>query len=316
MAGEREKEKIFGFGTAALDFRIRTAELGSDYRDKLLARKINVLGGGAVGNCLVQASRLGGKTVWLGKLGKDWIGEKIVDQFIEQGVDCSNVIQDPSLCSPFNVAVYAGKSGRRIGGFLLPNSLNRLNRAEAVQLASSVRSNSWVIVEVGEIPLRTTAAFCKAVKERRGKVAIDVDLDPIKQCRGNERFFREICASSDLLIPNRKAISSIYPDLDPAQSAERMGSEFKTRTVVTAGRDGAYYYRPDRDGGVCHQRPFDYEVVDTVGAGDAFHGGLVFGLSAGMSLGKSVELGARCGALNCGSFGARDGMATYEEISI
>ena len=104
MADDSRRPVIFGFGSAALDFRIRTADLGPEYRAKLLARETALLGGGAVANALVQVSRLGGDAAFLGKLGGDWIGERIVAGLESEGVDCSATIMDPMECSPFNVA--------------------------------------------------------------------------------------------------------------------------------------------------------------------------------------------------------------------
>ncbi|MBQ4298376.1 MAG: carbohydrate kinase, partial [Clostridia bacterium] len=69
---------VYGFGTAAVDFRIRTADFGDLYKDKLLAQTCAEMGGGALANFLSQVSRLGGRTAFLGKLGRDPMGEKIV----------------------------------------------------------------------------------------------------------------------------------------------------------------------------------------------------------------------------------------------
>ncbi len=79
--------RVIGFGTATLDYRIRTADLGIGYTEKLLAREVDVLGGGATANCLVQASRLGADTVWVGKLGRDEPAETIVGQLEAEGIE-------------------------------------------------------------------------------------------------------------------------------------------------------------------------------------------------------------------------------------
>ena len=70
---------VYGFGSAAVDFRIRTADYGDLYKDKLLAQTWAEMGGGAVANFLSQVSRLGVKTSFLGKLGNDVIGKRIIE---------------------------------------------------------------------------------------------------------------------------------------------------------------------------------------------------------------------------------------------
>jgi sugar/nucleoside kinase (ribokinase family) len=155
---------VIGFGTATLDYRIRTADFGVGYTDKLLAREIEVLGGGAIANCLVQAARLGGSAIWLGKLGRDRLAERIVAFLEAEGIDCSRVIYDPSLSSPFNLAVYAGEQRRRVGGYLLANSMAGLSEEDITNLAFSVKPGDWVIAEIGEIPLEAVLLFCRLVK--------------------------------------------------------------------------------------------------------------------------------------------------------
>ncbi|MDD5638071.1 MAG: carbohydrate kinase family protein [Atribacterota bacterium] len=305
---------IYGFGSATLDFRIQVPDLGYDYKDKLLAQKTDIFGGGAVANCLIQVARLGRKTSWLGKLGDDWIGHLIQEQLNLEKVDCSNIIWDESVCSPFNLAVYAGEEKRRIGGFLIPNSLAEINLEDISSLSSNIEKDNWIIVEVGEIPLDITLTFCQQVKKIGAKLLVDIDLDPIKQCNGNRDIVRKIIAQSDFLIPNYYAMSTLYPDIQPKELTKKLAWEFEVNTIITVGPDGVYYCEPGKP--AAHQQAFKVKVIDTVGAGDAFHGGLLFGLAGHWSLAKSVELGARCGAYNCQKFGAREGMPTSEDLNI
>jgi len=306
--------RIFGFGTAAVDFRIFTAEMGLDYKDKLLAQRISVFGGGATANCLVQVARLGGKTAWLGKLGNDWIGRKIIEQLELEGVDCSGIVQTPDQCSPFNVAIYAGERGRRIGGFLLPNSLSALTDSDIALLCKPLRTEDWMIVELGEIPLEDTLNFCRLSKAAGAKLMIDVDLDPIRQCNGSPQLVTALFGLADILVPNRTTVESIYTGMSSGALAEKMAKTHGVMTVVTAGEDGVYFCKPESS--PKHQKAYAINVVDTVGAGDAFHGGLLYALAQGWPIEKAVDLGARCGAENCKSFGARNGMPTNSDLEI
>lgn len=310
----RNKSKIFGFGTAAIDFRITTAEMGSGYKEKLLAQKTEVFGGGATANCLVQVVRLGGNAYWLGKLGDDWIAKKILEQLEREGIRCSGAIQDPDSCSPFNVAIYAGENKRRIGGFLLPNSLSNLKKEDIEVFCSQIEEGNWIIVEIGEVPLDWTLEFCMAAKACSAKIMIDVDLDPIRQCLGSNEIIQRIFNCAEILVPNRSTVEPMYPDLPPGKLVEKMAREYGTIVVVTAGEDGAYYSR--QGSSFVHKQAVQVEVVDSVGAGDAFHGGLLFALSEGLSLEDAVELGVRCGTENCKAFGARTGMSTRSDMGL
>ena len=296
--------RVLGFGSAALDFRITTADLGLDYRDKLLARRGDVLGGGATANCLVQVARLGGAAEWLGKLGSDWIGDQIVANLADEGVHCGAAIRDPAHCSPFNVAVYA--ETRRVGGFLLPNSLESMTAEDAYLLAERTERGDWVIVEVGEMALDVVFAFCQAARLRGGRIMVDVDLDPVSQCVGTTESAHDIFRSAEVIVPNHVAMGSIYPNLNARDLAHLIAFDYETTAVVTAGPHGAYWSLPG--GPVRQSEALDIEVVDTVGAGDAFHGGLLSALASGEELEDAVALATRCGAAACLGFGARTSM--------
>ncbi|MBN2553692.1 MAG: carbohydrate kinase family protein [Spirochaetales bacterium] len=304
--------RVIGFGTATVDYRIRTADLGIGYTEKLLAQHVEVLGGGAIANCLVQVARLGGAALWLGKLGGDRLAEKIVGRLQEEGVDCSRVIYDSSLSSPFNLAVYAGAQRRRVGGFLLPNSLAQLKESEITELSASVGEGDWVVVEIGEIPLESVLLFCRRVKARGARLAVDVDLDPIRQCGAGLPLVEEVFRLQELIVANRRALESAYGATTAQELAQELGSRFETRIAVTAGAEGCWFAEPA--GAVEHLAAIPVEVVDPVGAGDAFHGGLLHGLSTGRDFEQALEMGRRCAALNCLAFGARQGMPTMEQL--
>lgn len=306
--------RVFGFGSAALDFRIRTAELGPGYTDKLLAQQVEVLGGGSASNCLVQIARLGGRAVWLGKLATDGIGARILEDLRTEGVDCRLVIRDSAGFSPFNVAVYAGQQRRRAGGFLLPGSLKLIRPEEIARWAECFETGDWLLVEIGEIPLSAAQALVRAARQRGARIAIDVDLDPIVQCQATTEELHALFGLADLLAPNAQALDSLYADMGPEELALRMAQDFQTTSVVTAGAEGAFYCC--HEGPVRHQAAWPTDVVDTVGAGDAFHGGLLYGCATGRSLEESVQLAARCGAEACRREGARTGMPTAEQLGI
>lgn len=304
--------KIWGFGTAAIDIRIKTAEYGDTYKDKLLAQEIEWFGGGSTSNFLVQVSRLGGKAGWLGKLGNDAIGHAIETMLRSECVDCSAVVRDSEVISPFNLAVYAGDARRRIGGFLLPNCMKDVTKADIETFIDAIDAKDWVLVEVGEIPLTTCIAFSELVKAKGAYIVIDVDLDPIKQCGETREVAETLFSLCDVLMPNVNALATLYGDIESKELAQMLYTRYGCRVVLSLGAEGASYMEGD---GVYRQiAAIPVQVVDTVGAGDAFHGGVVYGLSTGLSLERTVVLGNICGAHNCKTFGARNGMIKASEL--
>lgn len=303
---------VWGFGTSAVDIRLKTAEYGVGYKDKLLAQESRMIGGGSTSNFLVQVSRLGFRAGWLGKLGEDLIGAKILDMLRAEGVDCSEVIYSPEVLSPFNVAVYAGDGLRRIGGFLLPNSMAQISPEEADRLANAVMPRDFVLLEVGEIPLDLCIRFGDRVKSKGGNIMIDVDLDPVKQCRADRGTADALFDLADYLMPNITSLRTLYPEADELDITTLLAEKHNCVTVTTLGANGAAFSDHGRCAEIVPAVPVT--PVDTVGAGDAFHGGFAAGLCAGLSLWEAVRLGNVCGSHECRTFGIRDGMIRASEL--
>lgn len=304
--------KIWGFGTAAIDIRIKTADYGKDYRDKLLAQESRWFGGGATSNFLVQVVRLGGEAGWLGKLGADPIGAAIRSMLESEGVDCGSVITEETALSPFNVAIYAGDAMRRIGGFLLPNCIQSLDDGDLAALCAEIKPDDWVLIEVGEIPVPVCARMAKLVRAKGARVAIDVDLDPVKQCGAAPEDIADLLSSGDTLMPNLVAMRTLYPTETAEEIAKSMAGAYGRPVILSMGEAGSALYDERGQFTVVQSVPVD--AVDTVGAGDAFHGGVVFGLSRRLPVERAMLLGNICGAHNCKTFGARDGMLRYAEL--
>ena len=60
---------------------------------------------------------------------------------------------------------------------------------------------------------------------------------------------------------------------------------------------------------------FSVPVVDTTGAGDAFHAGAAFALASGRPWADSLRWGAAVAALKCREAGARGGLPTAAETA-
>ncbi len=294
--------RFYGFGSAAIDFRITTADLGINYTEKLLARQVDMLPGGSVANCLAQINSLGGTASWLGKLGRDWIGDRIIEQLNASKIGTEQVVRDSTLCSPFNLAAYAGEKRRRVGGWLLPNSLSSVNDDDIAFWLQTLTDRDWLIIEIGEIPLDIILKLCQKGRERGIRIAIDVDLDPIVQCGSTHETIDAIFQTADLLIPNRNAVAHIFGTADPENLVKTICHDYRSVVVVTAGAQGVWACENNN---ILYQPAPDVEIVDTVGAGDAFHGGLIWALSVGQSLEQALTLATQCSGEACQKVGAR-----------
>ncbi|MCD6323311.1 MAG: carbohydrate kinase family protein [Clostridiales bacterium] len=307
-----DSPKIYGFGSACVDYRIHIPDMGSNHTSKVMADNIIELGGGACANCLVQAARLGADCTYIGKLGDDHQANTILTLLSSENIKTELIESDPGAISPFNVAVYKGKNNERVGGYLLPNSLKTITSKDAKNLAEKMAEGSIVIVEIGEIPLKAVLAFSKVALKRNIRIFIDVDLDPVKQLNTSIELFESILKCAEAIIPNYEAVKEIYGVFEEAGLASHMSKRLGKTVIVTAGENGVYYCV---DGKISVNVPADkINTVDTVGAGDSFHGSLLYSLALNYSLEKSIKFAVQCAQFTCMGFGARASMPYLKDV--
>ena len=305
--------KIYGFGSVALDFRGQVADFGKDYTSKLLVQKTDISAGGAVANSLVQAARLGGHAVYLGKLGTDEIGRRIVANLRAENIDTESIIFGNGEISPFNVAIYAGEARRRVGGYLLPNSLFGICAKDVERLSSRFSEGDILLLEIGEIAVESCLYMCRIAKEKGVRIVMDVDLDPVLQCGAKEADARTLFSYADYLIPNGESLKSLFGEIETVAAAQKLSEEYRAFTVITEGDKGCVFC--DLSGKAKRQKSFKISsVVDTVGAGDAFHGSFAYALSQNYPPETAVLFATYCAAQNCKAFGATTAMARRSEL--
>ena len=304
--------KLYGFGSACVDYRIHIPDMGKNYTDKVMADDIVELGGGACANCLVQAARLGGDCTYLGKLGQDPQSDAIKKLLSDEKVSIELQKAGKSTLSPMNIAVYKGVENIRLGGYLLPNSLGSITCEEAAKLAAKMEEGSSVMVEIGEIPLKSVLIFMKVAAKKDIRIFVDVDLDPVKQCRAPFELFEEILTYADVIIPNYNAVRDLYKVNNRSYLAAHLSVKLKKTVIVTAGDRGVYYC--ENGNGAKHILADDIKVNDTVGAGDSFHGSLMYAMAIGCDIEESIRFAIKCSQLTCMGYGSRASMPYMPEV--
>ena len=81
--------------------------------------------------------------------------------------------------------------------------------------------------------------------------------------------------------------------------------------VVTLGNQGCIA-KYDQETLVFSAFPVD--VIDTTGAGDAFHGGFIYGMLQDWNLKRTIQFASAVAAINCCSLGGRSGLPTLETV--
>jgi sulfofructose kinase len=150
------------------------------------------------------------------------------------------------------------------------------------------------------------ASIRSAEHARRSGVPTVLDIDNFYP--GAEKLLPlidfNICSSS---FPLR---ATAEPDLELALKKlhEQTGSRL---VAATTGREGVLAYF---EGQYIHSPAFEIDCLDTTGAGDAFHGGFIYGLLTGLSVEETLRLANAVAALKCRAIGARTALPTLDEL--
>ena len=146
--------------------------------------------------------------------------------------------------------------------------------------------------------------------------SLDTNYDPSEQWLG----FDELFSVTDVFLPNQTEALSITK-ADDIESAARQLAQKSRLVAIKLGADGALACNgsllPQGEGlgmGVITQvHSIPVNVIDTVGAGDLFDAGFIYGYLNNWEIEKSLRLACVCGALSTQQAGGTNGQPTLEE---
>lgn len=249
------------------------------------------------------AARLGLKVAFIGICGDDIFGRFMLDQMRARGVDVSNVILREDGQTGLSVILNRG-SDRAIlthSGLMaalkasdIPDTL--LQNARHLHVASYFLQTNLQ----PELP-----SLFQRARTLGLTTSLDTNYDPSEQWIG----FDELLAVTSVFLPNEKEALSLSKESDVNLAADRLSSKVEV-LAVKLGAEGALGIHM---GEKVQVPSISVNVVDTVGAGDSFDAGFLYGYLNQWSLAQSLRLACICGALSTQRAGGTNGQPTLDE---
>jgi 2-dehydro-3-deoxygluconokinase len=277
---------------------------------------------GAETNVAVGLSRLGLRVGWASHLGDDAMGRSLLANFKREGLDCSHV----TLCAGQHTGYM--RKGRVDDGSDPPIEYHRQGSA-----ASRIRPDDvdwhWfsharhlhvtgVFAALSPSTLATTVHAMKTMRDSGKTVSFDPNIRPalwpdLRQMRST---LKHLAAMADWVLPGLSEGEQLTGQRGAADVAAFFRNMGATRVIVKLGLDGAYFDSalPHEGKDAVSAYPV-LQVVDTVGAGDAFAAGLVSGLLEALPLQAAVRRAAWMGARAVQARGDTDGLPTRAELT-
>jgi len=307
------KVDVTSIGTLAVDYFAIVPEIPC-IDDKIIVNKYEIHAGGVAGNVITQLARLGIKAGWFGKIGDDKEGKILIDEFIKEGIDTSHMEVINNEHSMFTWIQVNKKGEKAITMFT--NVLKTLTPEDIETKHKQYIASSKILqVEASLLPLRPALRAMEIAKENGVKIVFDLDVPPSnfidKAKLTTKEEFKKAIEMSDVFIPCKAAVKELIGSKDITQYAKKLLDYGSDIVAVTLGEKGCIVLNRDE----FHIIPsFKVNVVDTTGAGDAFHGGFIYGLLKQFPLKDMGIFANACGAFCCMKVGAR-AMGRLPEIN-
>jgi 5-dehydro-2-deoxygluconokinase len=262
--------------------------------------------GGFAGNVSTGLARLGVRTAIVSRVGDDGHGEFVRSFLAGEGVDVRFLGVDPDWLTPPTFCEIWPPDDFPITFYRRPTvpdwqiSLDDLDVAEV--------SRAPVLFATGtglaQSPSReTTLALLRA---HEGTSVFDLDWRPTlwDDRRSFEPLAHEAAASADVLVGNEE-------EVDAAGGLDALLALRPTAVVVKRGADGATLYENGDRTDVPGTR---VEVVNGLGAGDAFAAALGYAVVRGLGLAEGVRLGNIAGGIVASQLACSEAMPKLDEL--
>jgi sulfofructose kinase len=250
-------------------------------------------------NAAAAIARLGGQVELWSRTGGDSAGERIHRFLAADGVDITYVRTFEHARSSTSAVIVDNKGERLIIGerdHAMPMDTSWLPFERIAGAAAVVSDLRWVE--------GTRDAF-KEARTRGVPTLLDADL-------GGGGLLAEFLCLVDYAIFSAPALEAFAPGRDEHAQLEAVLAAGVRHAGVTRGAEGYAWLSKAGDAG--YQPAFKAEIVDTTGAGDAFHGAFAWALADGRSPAECARIASAVAALKCRRLGARAGLPTRAEL--
>jgi sulfofructose kinase len=297
---EKKDFDAVGFGLNAVDHLIVVPEYPA-FDTKVRFTEYEKSAGGQTASAMVSLQRLGLKTAYAGRFGSDEDGRFGLRAIEYEGVNLDFAEMIDGADNQVAFIIIDSRSGERT---IIWDRDERLSyRPDEVPVDLATRGR---IVHVDAHDPPACAVMARAAHDAGAIVTADID--------NIYEGLPDLLPLIDVLIT-----SAEFPHRLTGISSERVSLvEMKARygcaiVGTTLGARGALVYC---DGEFIESPAFEVPggCRDTTGAGDAFHGGFIYGMLSGDDLETCMKLGNAVASLKCRSLGARAALPTVDEL--
>ena len=274
--------------------------------------------GGSPTNVAVAAARLGARSAVITKVGDDPFGKYVRQALDGFGVDNRWVGTDPKLRTPLAFCEIHPPDDFPLLFYREPKAPDlNLDRDDLDLDAIRASRLMWTTgTALSQEPSRAATVLVLEARHEAGEGAITVhDLDhrPMfwRDAEEAGRWARAAIRLATVAVGNQSEVEVAVGTRDPHEAAEALLDLGVELAVVKRGPDGVLARTRDT---LIELQPVRLEVLNGLGAGDAFGGALAYALVNGWEPERALRLANAAGALVASRLACADDMPTLEEL--
>jgi sulfofructose kinase len=300
MSGKTEAPRILCTGIIVLDEVFRVAEFPRPDA-KVEAKGFFIVNGGCAANAAVAIARLGGRAKLAGPLGgpagADDNGDRVLAALAREHVDTGACQRVDGLATALSAIFIDDRGDRTIVTY-------RDQRIAAVTPNDplALTADADLVLADNRYP-QFVRPVCEAARVRELRIVIDADKPTVE----DDPLFR----LASHVVFSAECLTATSGTGDLGEGLRRIARHTGAFLAVSNGPNDILYLEA---GSLRHVPVFAIHAVDTLGAGDALHGGFALALAEGQSEVAALRFGAAVAGLKCTRFGGSAGAPTRKEV--
>lgn len=274
--------------------------------------------GGAPANVAVGVARLGGNSAFIGRVGNDPLGQFMQQTLQQEQVDTQFMILDPQQRT--STVVVGLDNGERSFTFMVNPSADQFLQVSDLP---NFQAGEWLhccsIALINNPSREATFEAIRRVKAIGGFFSFDPNLRESlwNSLSEMKEIVLQAVALADVLKFSEEELTLLMEAQSLEQSLQKLTALYPEKLViVTLGKEGALYHLNGKQEIIKGKA---VQPVDTTGAGDAFVGGLLAGLSQHANWRENIVPIIRqanaCGALATTAKGAMSALPNQAQLA-
>jgi sulfofructose kinase len=269
--------------------------------EKVQASTLIATAGGCAANAAIAVSRLGGEARFAGPIGTDDASARFLAGLARDRVDASHVERvDGGSISVSGIMIDA--TGEKLVATRRGEKLGDARPGDPAALVADVD----IIMADNRFP-----NFVRPILQAAADRGIAAVLDGDQATTPDDPLF----AIATHVIFSAEGLRATTHVDDLAEALAMISRIAPGLLAVTNGPDGVWWLEKGQQHHlVRHLAAFPIEAVDTLGAGDTFHGAFALALAEGCNLEQAMRFAAAAAALKCTRFGGISGTPTRHDV--